>query len=440
MLNSAMALALLSPQAFCDALREAGISRAHMVWNPAKGRLEASHALLEPLAHRLSQNRRDFDQHEGIFLQRAPQTGVLQGAFVHRTCRGQAAGGVRFWRYETVEDYLLDGLRLAQGMTLKNALAGIWWGGGKGVMAKGTGRSEDAEARQSIYEEYGSFMSALRGCYVTAEDAGTSVQDMEAVFKNTRFTTCIPESMGGSGNPSVPTARGILQGMEAALEHTGKGELEGKRIALQGLGHVGEPLIGFLLEAKVAQIVGVDVDPQLVERLNRRFSSAPVQLRAVSKDDVSIFSQPADILSPCAIGGILNGQTAPMIQAPIVCGAANNQLEDPEVDDQRLAERGITYVPDFLVNRMGIVTCADEGVGYLPRDPAIETHLSREWDHGIFRLTLRVLADAQTQARTPHQVAIALARELAKERHPIWGHRGAQIIRGLTTSKWFEAR
>jgi glutamate dehydrogenase (NAD(P)+) len=265
-----------------------------------------------------------------VFVQVAPETGVLQAAFVHRTCRGQGAGGVRFWRYATVGDFLRDGLRLARGMTLKNALAGLWWGGGKGVMAKGTGTSEGASAdRRRIYEEYGDFITSIQGCYVTAEDVGTSVEDMAAVFSRTRFTTCIPPALGGSGNPSVPTARGVVRGMEAALAHLGLGTLEGKTVAVQGLGHVGEPLVRFLLEKGVARILGSDIDPA-------------------------------------------------------------RQL------------------------------------------PGVEVRIV----YSVYNLSLSVLDEARRTGRTPARVALDLAERRSREIHPVWGHRGAEIIRSLVRNGW----
>jgi leucine dehydrogenase len=152
-----------SPTAFKDFLVGEGIRRFFLVWDAEREEVRASHPQLDALARLLGEDRRDFDRHEGFFVQVAPETGVLQGACIHRTCRGQAAGGVRFWRYDTVEEYLRDGLRLARGMTHKNALAGLWWGGGKGVMARGTGQNEDdATVRRRVYEEYGAFMTSLR--------------------------------------------------------------------------------------------------------------------------------------------------------------------------------------------------------------------------------------------------------------------------------------
>ena len=435
-----MTLHLLSPGDFCTFLTAAGIRRAWLAWDAAEGRVAASHPSLEPLARLLEADGRDFDRHEGVFFQVAPETGVLQGATVHRTCRGQAAGGVRFWSYDTVADWLRDGLRLAKGMTQKNALAGIWWGGGKGVMARGTGRHaggpEDAGLRRRIYEEYGDFVTSLRGCYVTAEDVGTNVLDMTAIFSRTRFTTCIPPSLGGSGNPSVPTALGVVRGMEAALSHLGLGTLEGKSVAVMGLGNVGEPLVGFLRERGVRRLFGSDVDPARLDAVRAKYPDLDLTLSLVPRGDASILAAPADIVSPCATGAVLGEGTIPSITARVVCGAANNQLEDPERDDARLAERGILYLPDFLVNRMGIVTCADEAFGYVDDDPSIEDHLGDAWENGIYRLSLTVLAEARRTGGTPHHVARALADERSLVPHPIWGHRGQKIVDSLRRRGW----
>jgi leucine dehydrogenase len=449
-------LARLSPAEFRHFLGEAGIGRFFLAWDEEAGAVRASHPELAPLARLLQRDRRDFDRHEGVFVQLAPDTGVLQGAFIHRTCRGQAAGGVRFWHYDTIEDYLRDGLRLARGMTHKNALAGLWWGGGKGVMVdpggggEATGGAAVAPAegsarRRRIYEEYGELLSSLRGCYVTAEDVGTSVEDMAAVFSRTRFTTCIPPSLGGSGNPSEPTARGVVRGMEAALAHRGAGGLAGKTVAVQGLGHVGEPLVELLRRRGVARVVGSDLDEARCEALRRRFCAGggfSFEARAAGRDDLWIAEQPADIFAPCATGGVLGPRTIPRLAAGIVCGAANNQLEDPERDDLLLHRRGVLYMPDFLVNRMGIVNCADEQYGYVGgEDPRLAQHLGGEagepdrWENSIFNLSLAILAEAARRDEPPARVALRLAESRSHELHPIWGHRGAAIIRALTAGE-----
>jgi len=322
-------------------------------------------------------------------------------------------------------------------MTHKNALAGLWWGGGKGVMARATGREDGSLSfRRKVYEEYGELISSLGGCYVTAEDVGTSVEDMAAVFSRTRFTTCIPPAVGGSGNPSTPTALGVVRGMEAALRHRGMGTLQGKKVAVMGLGHVGTPLLGYLRERGVAEVIGTDIDPGRGPELHRLFPDLRLEVRMVERGDTSILAEEADVVAPCATGAVLGPATIPRIRAPIVCGAANNQLEDPERDDALLAARGITYLPDFLVNRMGIVTCADEQAGYVDRDPALEAHLGDEWENGVYRLSLTVLEEAARTGRTPHRIALDLAEKRSLERHPMWGHRGKLIIRSLVEQGW----
>lgn len=429
----------LSPQAFVRWLRERNISRFSFVYDEAARALRASHPELEPIAAALSADKRDFIAHEGLFFQVTREHPTLQGAFVHRTCRGPGAGGVRFWHYDTLEDYLRDGLRLAVGMTRKNALAGLWWGGGKGVMARDPEvDANHPEVRAYLYRAYGDLMTSLRGCYVTAEDVGTNVSDMAHVFARTRFTTCIPPELGGSGNPSVPTARGVVAGMEAALTFLGGEGLRGKVVAVQGLGNVGAPLVGYLLERGVARVIACDIQAQNVERARAQYAGRSFEARLVDRNDLSLFSEPCDLFAPCATGAILNPRTIPLLKARIVCGAANNQLEDPERDDKALHARGVLYVPDFLTNRMGIVTCADEQAGYLPEDPLIERHLSRDWEHSIHRAALRVLEQSRATGLPPSHVATELADRLSLEPHPIFGHRGKRIIAGLVQERWHQ--
>lgn len=415
-----------SPQALCDLLEEHGITRFFLV--PDGSSVKASHPALADLAAFVAESS-DFDGHEGVFVARSP-TGVLQCAVVHRTCRGQGAGGMRRWTYDTVGDVLIDGLRLARGMTHKNALAGLWWGGGKGIMAAGTGTDD----RALNYADYGRFITSLNGCYITAEDVGTSVEDMAAIFSTTRFSTCIPPSVGGSGNPSEPTARGVVRGMEAGIAHLGMGTLEGKSVAVQGLGHVGGPLCSMLAERGVARIVGADIDADTVAGIS--LPGVELDLRVVERGDNAILGENVDVVSPNATGGVLNASTIPTIRAPLVCGAANNQLGDDSTDDRRLADAGILYLPDFLVNRMGIVTCADEASGYVSPDPAIERHLGAEWDNSIYRLTLAILDECAGSGRTPAAVALERAEAASFERNPIHGHRGAAIIESLARNGW----
>jgi hypothetical protein len=192
-----------SPDEFSKLLQEHSLKSFY--FKSEKGRFKASVDFLQPIADILA-NGQDYDNHEALFVQLS-STGVLQSACVHRSCRGPGAGGVRNWHYSTMLDFFSDGLRLSKGMTHKNALAGIWWGGGKGVMARNSGKGllhdDSPHDRQLVYQDYGRFMTRLRGCYVTAEDVGTNVNDMAAIFSQTRYTTCIPPELGGSGMYSL---------------------------------------------------------------------------------------------------------------------------------------------------------------------------------------------------------------------------------------------
>jgi glutamate dehydrogenase/leucine dehydrogenase len=432
-------LARLNPTDFIGFLRQEKIRRFYLVYDPVNKHVQSSHPQLQPLAEFVFEDRRDFAEHEGLFFQVTEKYDTLQGAFVHRTCRGQAAGGVRYWTYNSVEDYLRDGLRLAKGMTHKNALAGLWWGGGKGVMARRPDVDpENPEVRKYLYSEYGSFISSLRGCYVTAEDVGTTVADIANVFSRTRFTICVPEEWGGSGNPSIPTARGIVCAMEAALEFLNMGDLRGKAIAIQGIGNVGGPLIRFLFEKGVGKIIACDLNVRLADSLQKASAGLDLEIRTVSCGDSSIFGEECDIFSPNATGAILNPRTIPLLKTKIVCGAANNQLEDPGRDDAALFDRGIVYVPDFLANRMGIVNSADEQFGYLTNDPLIERHLSRDWEHSVFQTTLRVLGESQATGEPTGRIAVRQAEKLSLELHPLFGHRGRQIIDSLVADRWHQ--
>ena len=366
-----------------------------------------------------------------------PETGALFGVFVHSTVRGQGQGGLRNWPYDRLENFLRDGLRLSLGMSRKSGLAQLWWGGGKGVIARPSGESwRDPAWRRMLYREYGQFTTSLRGCYITAEDVGTKPDDMATVFETTRYATCVPAAVGGSGNPSGATALGVVSAMEAALDVTGLGAIEGKTVAIQGAGNVAGFMIEALLERGVGRVVASDINAERCEELRAQHADAPVEIRTVTRDDDGILAEPCDVLAPSALGGVLNSETIPTLQAPIVCGAANNQLLDDSADDAALAERGIVYVPDFVANRMGIVNCANEMYGQVPSDPHFDRHFDREWEHSIFAVTKKVLERARAAGVTTSDAANELADEACRVPHPIWGHRGWKIVEGLTADDW----
>jgi glutamate dehydrogenase/leucine dehydrogenase len=428
-----------APSEFVSFILSQGIRRFSFVFDEKRGSLVPSHPQLQPVADYLTSDGRDFAFHEGLFFQLHSDRRTLLGAFVHRTCRGQAAGGVRYWHYDSMEDYFRDGLRLAKGMTRKCALAGLWWGGGKGVICHHPDvPKDDPSTRAEIYRAYGRFMTSLCGCYVTAEDVGTGPEDMSRIFEGTRFVTCMADSLGGSGNPSEPTARGVIAGMEAALSFLNLDSLKGKTVAVQGMGNVAGFLIEYLLAKDVKQVVATDINSDRVHSLTRRLDDPRLHTRISAPGDATFLSTDCDILAPCATGAILNPDSISDIKARIVCGAANNQLEDAHRDDALLMARGITYVPDFLTNRMGIVTCSNEQYGYITKDPAIEQHLSRDWEHSIHQTTMRVLNESDTTGDPPGLVALRQADRLSLEVHPIFGHRGRQIIDSLIQNRWHE--
>ena len=428
----------LSIPDFIKILKDNNIRRFHLVLNQETKKLESSHEVLNFLAEQINQDTRDFEEHEGMFFQLTEKYDVLQAAFVHRTKRGQAAGGVRFWQYDNLDDFFRDGMRLAKGMTHKNALAGLWWGGGKGVMAHNQRfDKQNKEYRKYIYTEYGKLLTSIKGCYVTAEDVGTSVEDMANIYKTTRFTTCIPNSVGGSGNPSEPTSRGVLSGMIAALEFIGE-KLEGKTVAVQGMGHVAEPLIGHLFKNNVAKVIAVDINLDVVEAVKKKFADKNLSARVVVKGDNSILFEDCDIVAPCATGAILNDKTIPKIKAKIICGASNNQLEDHDRDDKAIFDRGIIYIPDFLNNRMGIVNCANEQYGYVDNDDFIERHFSKDWNSGVHQATLSVLNESKNTSQPTSKVAIKQATEMSMQEHPIFGHRSLKIIDSLVKDEWYK--
>jgi glutamate dehydrogenase/leucine dehydrogenase len=430
------ALIDMSIEQFAARLRDEG-GRASLTWDAGTRRVVASHAWLEPLASWLAADERDFHEHEGLFLAVGAETGALQAAFVHKTVRGQSAGGLRHWPYGRLEDLLRDGLRLSLGMSRKNALAGLWWGGGKGIVARQAGdRYRDPGYRRTLYREYGAFTTSLRGVYITAEDVGTTPDDLAAVFETTRFAISVPPVVGGSGNPSPATAKGVVCAMEGALDHTGKGSLAGKTVAMQGAGNVATYMIHELLARDIGKVIATEISAERCVELRQRFAGKPVEIRLAEPNDRSIFAEPCDVFAPNALGGVLGPETIPMIAAPIVCGAANNQLLDDRRDPKALAERGIIYVPDFVANRMGIVNCANEQYGQLPNDPAIERHFSRDWDNAVFVVTKRILAHAEREGTTTSIAANTLADQACLVPHPIWGHRGREIVAGLLADGW----
>lgn len=422
-----MSLLTKTPTEFVSHLRNLGIHRFYIATR--QGKVTVSHNQLEELATFYQQDRINFNDHEGLFFQVSRQHDVLMGAFVHRTKRGLAQGGTRYWQYNTLQNFFDDGIRLSKGMSHKSALAGLNWGGGKGVFAHNPSvNRNDPKYREYIFKEYGKFVSTLKGCYYTAEDVGCTHHDMRNIFSECRFVTCIPQEVGGSGNPSKMTAQGVVEGMRSALEFDGE-TLKDKVVACQGIGNVSRFIVDYLVQSQVKKVIAWDINKDHVEQARQQFAGKQVEIHHVDLEgDFKMFSTPCDIFAPNAVGAILNDKTIPVIKAKYICGAANNQLENPITHDIALKERGITYCPDFLVNRMGIVNCADESIGYVNEDPFKLRHFSKDYPYSIHNSLTQIFEKSKKDGTPNHKLALEIAEGLTHELNPIFGHRGQKII------------
>lgn len=290
-----------------------------------------------------------------VFFARDAASGMRAIIAVHDSRLGPALGGCRFLSYAEEEDALVDALRLARGMTYKAALAGVPHGGGKAVVLRPTTHFD----RVALFRAFGRFVESLGGHYITAEDSGTGLEDMEVVRTQTKWVTGVDVAHGGSGDPSPFTALGVRRGIEACVKHKlGRDSLDGVRVAVQGVGHVGYHLCKEL-HAQGAKIFVADVDPLKAERAQREFGATIVPLD-------EIFDVECEVLSPCALGSALANHTIPRIKAKIVAGAANNQLALPRNGDD-LHARGILYAPDYAINAGGLINVAQEVIGYDPQ-------------------------------------------------------------------------
>ncbi|MHC5004447.1 MAG: Glu/Leu/Phe/Val dehydrogenase dimerization domain-containing protein [Planctomycetota bacterium] len=291
--------------------------------------------------------------HEQVVFGYDAEAGLKAIIAIHNTALGPALGGTRMWPYATEGEALHDVLRLARGMTYKAALAGLNLGGGKAVIIG----DPEKEKNEILFRAFGRLVDSLHGRYITAEDVGTSLVDMEWVRAETRYVTGVAESHGGSGDPSPVTARGVLFGMKACVEKvTGSRSLHGRRVALQGAGHVGLHLIGMLHE-EGAELIVCDPHPERTEHARERYGAHVVPPDA-------IYDVEADVFAPCALGAIINDDTIPRLRCRIIAGAANNQLADEDIHGPELQARGILYAPDYAINSGGLINVENELQGY----------------------------------------------------------------------------
>ncbi|MFE0505072.1 branched-chain amino acid dehydrogenase [Peribacillus butanolivorans] len=292
-----------------------------------------------------------YDYEQLLFCQ-DKQSGLKAIIAIHDTTLGPALGGTRMWTYATEEEAIEDALRLSKGMTYKNAAAGLNLGGGKTVIIGDPRKDKNEE----MFRAFGRYIQGLNGRYITAEDVGTTVEDMDLIHEETDFVTGISPAFGSSGNPSPVTAYGVYRGMKAAAKEAfGTDSLEGKVVAVQGVGNVAYNLCRHLHE-EGAKLIVTDINKESVARAVESFGAT-----AVNPDE--IYGVQCDIYAPCALGAVINDQTINLIKAKVIAGAANNQLKEPVHGDQ-IHEKGIVYAPDYVINAGGVINVADELLGY----------------------------------------------------------------------------
>ena len=290
--------------------------------------------------------------HEEVVICNHPETGLRAIIAIHSTALGPALGGCRMWAYDNFDEAMEDVLRLSRGMTYKAAVAGLNLGGGKAVII-GDSKTQKTEA---LFRTFGRYVESLNGRYITAEDVGTNVLDMEHVYRETSFVTGVLPVHGGSGDPSPFTAYGVRQGIRASVkEKMGKDSIRGLKIAIQGLGNVGGHLAKLLIEDG-CEIYATDMN------LERRDNLAK-ELGFTAVDPDQILSTDCDIFSPCALGGVVNDNTINKLKCQIVAGAANNQLKEARHGDE-LEKQGILYAPDYAINSGGLINVSLEMEGY----------------------------------------------------------------------------
>lgn len=290
-------------------------------------------------------------EHEQVLFCYEPAAGYRGIIAIHNTTLGPALGGTRLWQYRSDQEAVVDVLRLARGMTYKAAVAGLNLGGGKAVIIG----DPKVKRREMLFRAHGRFVESLKGRYITAEDVGTSVEDMDYVHMETEYVTGLA---GRSGDPSPVTAYGVYRGIKAAAKHKlGTDDLNGVTVAVQGVGHVGYYLCEDLA-AEGARLIVTDIDDERVQRAVRDFDA-----QAVAHDD--IYGVDARIFAPCALGAVVNDETLEVFKFDVIAGAANNQLAE-ERHGKELADRGILYAPDYVLNAGGLINVYGELNGWTP--------------------------------------------------------------------------
>ncbi|MGW6691150.1 Leu/Phe/Val dehydrogenase [Streptomyces sp. NPDC054961] len=347
--------------------------------------------------------------HEQVVLCQDRATGLKAVIAIHSTALGPALGGTRFHAYASDGEAVLDALNLARGMSYKNALAGLDLGGGKAVIIG----DPDVLKSEELLLAYGRFVESLGGRYVTACDVGTYVADMDVVARETRWATGRSPENGGAGDSSVLTAFGVFQGMRASAQHLwGDPTLRGRKVAVAGVGKVGHHLVQHLLEDG-AEVVITDVREESVRRVLEQHGEGKYagRVTAVADTEALIRVTGLDIYAPCALGGALNDASVPALTAKVVCGAANNQLAHPGVEKD-LADRGILYAPDYVVNAGGVIQVADELRGF-------DFDRCKAKAAKIFDTTLEIFTRAKADGIPPAAAADRIAEQRMADARPV---------------------
>jgi leucine dehydrogenase len=334
-----------------------------------------------------------FDGHEQVVFCHDKDTGLKAIIGVHNTVLGPALGGTRMWNYTNEWEALNDVLRLSRGMTYKNSISGLNLGGGKAVIIG------DAKTQKTLelMRRFGQFVDSLSGKYITAEDVGMETKDMDTVNEVTKYVAGISVERGGSGNPSPVTAYGVFMGMKAAAKYKfGSDNLEGKKVLVQGIGHVGEVLVKHLTEIG-ALVTITDINEDRVNQIGAKYGA-----KIFTGDD--LYSAEVDIYAPCALGATINDNTIDRIKASIIAGAANNQLANELVHGKILKDKGILYAPDFLINAGGVINVYSELVKWTNAQVMEKTE-------NIYNTALEIFKFADDNNITTHQAAFSVAQK-----------------------------
>jgi leucine dehydrogenase len=339
-----------------------------------------------------------FDDHEQIVFCNDKDTGLKAIIGIHNSVMGPALGGTRMFNYSNEWEALNDVLRLSRGMTFKSAITGLNIGGGKAVIIG------DAKTQKTpeLMRKFGEFVHSLSGRYITAEDVGMETADMDIVRDVTPYVTGISEERGGAGNPSPVTAFGVYMGMKAAAKQQfGSDVLTGKKVLVQGIGHVGEALVEYLTK-EGALVTISDINEERLYEVGQKYN-------ATVYTGTDVYAEEVDIYAPCAMGATINDATIHKIKAKVIAGAANNQLANEVVHGAILQERGILYAPDFLINAGGIINVYAELAHYGKAEIMAKTE-------NIYNTTLEIFDFAIANKMTTHQAALTIAQQRIAER------------------------